>query len=88
LPADFLVRQLSSTISNAKLSMIKYVPAVEVPVFVFGYEHKIFEAVVKAVVVDVVDDHPSRALSYKSMHTNHSVLAVNAFSKPDVVIVA
>ena len=49
---------------------VKNMPAVKVPVFAFCDQSEIIKAIVKSVVVYVVNFHPTGRLGYESVHSD------------------
>lgn len=59
-------------------------PAVKVSVFPFGYQAKVFESIVKRIMIDMMDLHKRRCICNKSVHPNRVSFPADRFSGNDV----
>ena len=67
---------------------IEDMPSVEVPMFSFCDQSKIVEAIVKSVMIDVVNLHPTWCLCDKPVHPDQVIFAGNPFAESSVTEIA
>lgn len=60
---------------------IEYMPAVKMSVFAFCDQFKVIPAIVKTIVVDVVNLHPGGCLGDQSVHPDQNVGFTDPFSE-------
>jgi len=59
-------------------------PSVKVSVFPFGYQTKVFESVIKCIMIDMMYFHKRRCLCNKSVHPDCVSFSVDNFPGNDV----